>query len=176
MAGIAETVLERPDEGTLGPVRFFTGKPFLCEALITGGTECAAHPRPTGGPPAHYLTMPGLESVQELIQSPVDNEPPCRILAGLNRIFPIQKYLAHSFEPQQVLTKAFHAWLESFMSKQVLARFGLSLQILSATEIGHELFYELPEANAIIQFGFNDFENVYFPLGHTCPNKLLKMF
>lgn len=51
------------------------------------------------------------------------------------------------------------------MSKQVLARFGLSLQILSATEIGHELFYELPEANAIIQFGFNDFENVYFPLG-----------
>ena len=51
------------------------------------------------------------------------------------------------------------------MSKQVLARFGLSLQILSSTEIGHELFYELPEANAIIQFGFNDFENVYFPLG-----------
>ena len=165
MAEIAATVLERSDEGTLDPVRFFTGKPFLCEALISGGTECAAHPRPTGGPSAHYLTMPGLESVQELIQSPVDNEPPCRILAGLNRIFPVQKYLAHSFEPQQVLTKAFHAWLESFMSKQVLARFGLSLQILSSTEIGHELFYELPEANAIIQFGFNDFENVYFPLG-----------
>ncbi|MGF0039119.1 hypothetical protein, partial [Victivallis vadensis] len=88
MAEIAATVLERSDEGTLDLVRFFTGKPFLCEALISGGTECAAHPRPTGGPSAHYLTMPGLESVQELIQSPVDNEPPCRILAGLNRIFP----------------------------------------------------------------------------------------
>ena len=29
MAGIAATVLERSDEGTLDPVRFFTGKPFL---------------------------------------------------------------------------------------------------------------------------------------------------
>ena len=123
MAGIAATVLERSDEGTLGPVRFFAGKPFLREALITGGTECAAHPRPTGDSAAHYLTMPGLESVQELIQSPVNNEPLCRILAGLNRIFPIQEYLPYSSEPQLVLMKAFHAWLESFMSKQVLTRY-----------------------------------------------------
>ena len=173
MADSAASVLENFRKGVF-PLRFSSGTTFLRNTTVSGGTECQTGSRSTRGITPHYLTMPGLESVQELIQSPVDNEPPCRILAGLNRIFPIQKYLAHSFEPQQVLTKAFHAWLESFMSKQVLARFGLSLQILSATEIGHELFYELPEANAIIQFGFNDFENVYFPLGHTCPNKLLK--
>ena len=166
MADSAASVLENSCKGVF-PLRFSSGTTFLRNTTVSGGTECQTGSRSTGGAPPHYLTMPDLESAQEIIQVSAKSEIPCRLLAGLNQLFPITQFLNCSDNLQTVLSTAFHAWVESFMSKRVLARFDLALQILSSSEIEDELFSEIPDANVAIRFGFCQFEKGWFPIGES---------
>lgn len=164
MAGSATAVLENSRRGVF-PLRFSSGTTFPCQTLTPGGTECRSDSRPAGSLTPHYLIMPVLDSVQEVIHSPVGTETPCRILAGLNRIFPIKEFIDSSADPLEMLSTAFRAWLESFMSKRVLARFDMALQFLSTNEVKDEFFDEFSSADTAIRFGFCQFDKGWFPIG-----------
>ena len=166
MADSATAVLENSRKGVF-PLRFSSGTTFLRNTTVSGGTERQTGSRSTGGATPHYLTMPDLGSAQEIIQASAKSEIPCRLLAGLNQLFPITQFLNCSDNLQTVLSTAFHAWVESFMSKRVLVRFDLTFQILSASEIEDELFSEISDVNVAIQFGFCQFEKGWFPIGES---------
>ncbi len=144
---------------------FFQGEPPLFRPAASGGAKRQTGSRPAKCFAPHYLTIPGLDAVQEVITEENEQETPCRILAGLNMIFPLDDILTHSGDPFQLLSEAFRKWLESFMDESVLNRLGLSLQILSVNEVDSEIFREDPEADCCILFGLSDFENGWFPLG-----------
>ena len=144
---------------------FFQGEPPLFRPAASGGAKRQTGSRPAKCFAPHYLTIPGLAAVQEIITEEDELETPCRILAGLNMIFPLDDILTHSGDPFQLLSEAFRKWLESFMDESVLNRLGLSLQILSVNEVDSEIFREDPEADCCILFGLSDFENGWFPLG-----------
>ena len=169
MADSAATVLGNSRKGVF-PHRFSTGTPFLRGTIVSGCTERQTSSRSTGGIAPHYLITPDLEPVQKIIQASANPEIPCRLLAGLNQVYPITQFLSCSDDPQTVLSTAFHAWMESFMSKRVLDRFDLALQILSANEVEDELFGEIPDAVAAIRFGFCQFERGWFPIGENLKN------
>lgn len=169
MADSATAVLENSRKGVF-PLRFSSGTTFLRNTTVSGGTERQTGSRSTGGATPHYLTMPDLGSAQEIIQASAKSEIPCRLLASLNQLFPITQFLNCSDNLQTVLSTAFHAWVESFMSKRVLDRFDLALQILSANEVEDELFGEIPDAVAAIRFGFCQFERGWFPIGENLKN------
>lgn len=127
MADSATAVLENSRKGVF-PLRFSSGTTFLRNTTVSGGTERQTGSRSTGGATPHYLTMPDLGSAQEIIQASAKSEIPCRLLARLESAFSDHTVPERSDNLQTVLSTAFHAWVESFMSKRVLARFDLTFQ------------------------------------------------
>lgn len=165
MENAAATVLDgRQTKGALPP-GFFPREPLLFRPAVPSTEKCKTNSRPAKRSAPHYLTIPQLDAVQEIITEENELETPCRILAGLNTIFPLNELLTYSSDPFQLLSETFRKWLESFMDQSVLDRLGLSLQIISAEEADYEIFQEAPEADCCIQFGMSDFENGWFPLG-----------
>ena len=103
MENAAATVLDgRQTKGALPP-GFFPREPLLFRPAVPSTEKCKTNSRPAKRSAPHYLTIPGLDAVQEIITEENEQETPCRILAGLNTIFPLDDLLQHSNDPFQLL-------------------------------------------------------------------------
>ena len=167
MANAVATVLPTNQTG-MAPGRFFSGEPFDGRTLVAGGRERQTHFRTAKRSAPHYLITPSLDTAQELITAPKkDPETPCRILAVLNQIFPLDHLPECVSNLSELITEAFQKWVASFVSPQVLAKLDLSLQFLSTNQLDYESYGEIPDCDMVIQFGISNFENGFFPMKET---------
>lgn len=165
MENAAKKILPENAAKNFSDLGFFQGESRKFSKIASGGAKRQSNSRPAKLPAPHSLITPVLDTVQEIIAEESKIEKPCRILAGLNTIFPLEDLRKGSGDPLQLISEAFRKWLESFMSKQVIERLSLFLQILPADEMDSESFPEVPDTDTVIQFGMSDFENGWFPLG-----------
>ena len=167
MANAVATVLPTNQTG-MAPGRFFSGEPFDGRTLVAGGRERQTHFRTAKRSAPHYLITPSLDTAQELITAPKkDPETPCRILAVLNQIFPLDHLPNRVSDPFELIADAFQKWVASFVSPQVLAKLDLSLQFLSTNQLDYESYGEIPDCDMVIQFGLSNFEDGFFPMKET---------
>ncbi|OQA82051.1 MAG: hypothetical protein BWY31_03460 [Lentisphaerae bacterium ADurb.Bin242] len=165
MAIAAKKILPESAAENFSDPGFFQGESRKFSPIASGGGKCETNGYAAKRPSAAYLTLPSLETVQELISYEKNIQTPCRILAALNTIFPLNRYLRLSPDPVSLIPIVFQKWLESFMPQIVLDKFNLSLQILPDREVDCELFDCIEEEDIVVQFGLGDFSDRWFPLG-----------
>lgn len=106
---------------------FFFGKPSLRRKTSGGGKKRRSYSGKPGSPAPDYLTIPILTSVPEKIESCGDIELPCRMLAALDKIYPIT--VKDFSNPKNLLLKSLDEWVKTFMPQQVYDHLSMSLQI-----------------------------------------------
>ncbi|MBO4630321.1 MAG: hypothetical protein J5858_00220 [Lentisphaeria bacterium] len=111
-----------------------------------------------------YLRLPSLEKVQKEIIQTQDIRTPCRILAALDRIFPLNCHCMDRNDPVSLLIYCMQKWLESFMPSDVLKKLDLEQEICPASEADIELFDGLKNEEYLFHFGIRSFVDRYFPL------------
>ena len=177
MAKSGKTVCKHEKEELFCPSGFFPRKPKHRRQTSGCGKSCKAGSRPIAVPGPSYLTLPSLKKVQNVISTTRDIRTPCRILAALDRIFPLKTCLEGKKDFASTLKRCMTKWIESFFPAEILDKLPFKLEICSPEQIDGELYY-LPDDNYMIQFGLDSFVNSFFPLGeiieqYNCMDPLL---
>ena len=145
---------------------FFFGKPSLRRKTSGGGKKRRSYSGKPGSPAPDYLTIPILTSVPEKIESCGDIELPCRMLAALDKIYPIT--VKDFSNPKNLLLKSLDEWVKTFMPQQVYDHLSMSLQICGSDCIDCD--YTDSETDAQITFEITEFTGDYCPLGEVLAN------
>ena len=164
MARSGKTVCKCEKEELFCPSGFFTRKPKHRKQTFGRSKSCKTDSRSITVPGPSYLTLPSLEKVQDVISTTIDIRTPCRILAALDRIFPLKNYLEKKTDIAATLKHCMTKWIESFFPAEILEKISFKLEICSSSQIDGELYY-LQDDQYMIQFGLDSFVNSFFPLG-----------
>ena len=142
---------------------FFFGKPSLRRKTSGGGKKRRSYSGKPGSPAPDYLTIPILTSVPEKIESSGDIELPCRMLAALDKIYPIT--LKDFSVPKDLLLESLGGWVKTFMPQQIYDHLSMSLQICGSDCIDYDCADS--ETDALITFEITEFTEDYCPLGEV---------
>lgn len=116
------------------------------------------------GSAAHYLTLPSLNSAQQMISEQGDIRIPCRLLAGLNGFYPQNDLRREGNDPAKLVPAAFRLWLENVIPERVRRKIDFSVRILPGGEMDSDQFDDIPEDDIVILVSIDDFINRWFPL------------
>ncbi len=165
MADITKTFSEK-ENSRICTGGFLFGEPFVRRTASGGGKKRRRCSGKSGSSAPDYLTIPSLSSVQERIENSGDTELPCRILAVLEKLYPLK--ISRFSNPKRHLLNALDGWVKTFMPQQIYDHLNMSLQICGSGYIDYDCADS--ETDAQITFEITGFTGDYCPLGEVLAN------